>query len=101
MHIHSHHSIENPPERLEVVSKPQIRSKGPAKRDYMSDLGILRYASSVRPIGKAQSRHRRDEPYIYRRPDEHLNIHTNRCEIPPHRRGNAAIGPEMGFCNHF
>jgi hypothetical protein len=30
---------------LEVISKPQIRSKGPAKRDYMSDLNRLMYAS--------------------------------------------------------
>jgi hypothetical protein len=46
---------------LEVVSKPQIRFNGPAKRDYISDLKKLLYASSVRPIGKAQSRQRRDE----------------------------------------
>jgi hypothetical protein len=32
-------------ETLEVVSKSQIRFKGPAKRDYMSDLSILMYAS--------------------------------------------------------
>jgi hypothetical protein len=37
---------------LEVVSKFQIGFKGPAKRDYMSDLRILRHASSVRPYGK-------------------------------------------------
>jgi len=38
--------------RLEVVSKPQIRFKGPAKRDYISDLNKLRYASRRRPIEK-------------------------------------------------
>jgi hypothetical protein len=30
---------------LEVVSKPQIRVKGPAKQDYISDLSTLKYAS--------------------------------------------------------
>jgi hypothetical protein len=30
---------------IEVVSKSQIRFKGPAKRDYMSELKILMYAS--------------------------------------------------------
>jgi hypothetical protein len=39
-------------ELLEVVSQFQIRFKGPAKRDYISDLKKSRYASSVRPIGK-------------------------------------------------
>ena len=39
---------------IDVVSKPQIRLKGPAKRDYIPDLNKLRYASSVRPIEKAQ-----------------------------------------------
>ena len=38
--------------KLEVVSKPYIRFKGPAKRNYISELKRLRYASSVRPIGK-------------------------------------------------
>ncbi|GAG88536.1 unnamed protein product, partial [marine sediment metagenome] len=37
---------------LEVVSKPQIWFKGPAKRDYMSDLNRLMYASRHRPIEK-------------------------------------------------
>jgi hypothetical protein len=46
----------------EVVSKPQIMFEGPAKRDYMSILNRLMDASSVRPIEKAQSRRRRDEP---------------------------------------
>ena len=32
---------------------------------------------------------------IYQRSDEHLNIHTNSCEIPPHRRGNA-VPPQAG-----
>jgi hypothetical protein len=33
-----------------VFSKPQIRFKGPAKRDYISDLKKLMYASRRRPI---------------------------------------------------
>jgi hypothetical protein len=37
---------------IEVVSKPQIRFKGPPKADYISDLKRLRYVSSVRPIEK-------------------------------------------------
>jgi hypothetical protein len=40
---------------LEVVSKPQIRFKGPPKADYMSILNRLMDASSVRPDEKAQS----------------------------------------------
>jgi len=40
---------------LEVVSKPQIRFNCPPKADYMSILIRLMDASSVRPIGKAQS----------------------------------------------
>jgi hypothetical protein len=40
---------------LEVVSKPQIRFKGPPKGDYISDLNKLRYASRRGPIEKAQS----------------------------------------------
>jgi len=38
-----------------VVSKPQIRFKGPPEADYISDLKRLRYASRRRPIVKAQS----------------------------------------------
>ena len=34
---------------------------------------------------------------ILKRIDEFPNIHKTRCEIPPKRRGNAAIGHKMGF----
>jgi hypothetical protein len=37
---------------FEVVSKPQIRFKGPARRDYISDLNRLMYASRRRPDEK-------------------------------------------------
>jgi hypothetical protein len=36
-------------------NKINVCIKGPAKRDYMSDLSILMYASRRRPIEKAQS----------------------------------------------
>ncbi len=57
------------------------------------------YASRRRPIEKAQSRQRRDELCNYRRPDERLNLHIYRCEIPLWR-GNAVpqqAGASGGF----
>ena len=66
---------------LEVVSKPQIRFKGPAKRDYISDLKKFRYASR-RPANLKRSVH----------------ASTRAFQLG---RDNAAIGPEMGFGNHF
>jgi hypothetical protein len=41
---------------LEVVSKLQIMSESPAKRDYISDLNKLRYASRRRPMKKRSIR---------------------------------------------
>jgi len=65
--------MKNP---LEVVSKPQIRFKGPPKADYMSNLNRLMYASSA---GRSR---KRSPPEA----DEHL---SEAC--------NAALGPQMGF----
>jgi hypothetical protein len=93
-----------------VVSKPQIRFKGPAKRDYISDLNKLRYASSVRPIGKVVVLSIHGYVSIYRRsvllPNlknsdanpacgatqplgllSPLNNLSIRCEIPLHKAG--------------
>ena len=50
---------------LEVVSKFQIGFKGPAKRDYMSDLNKLRYASRRQADRESAVRLRRMS--IYRR----------------------------------
>ena len=76
---------------LEVVSKPQIRFKGPAKRDYISDLKKLMYASSA---GRSRKRSIHGYVSIYRRLCCTLTYKI-RCES--RLRGNAAIGPQMGF----
>jgi len=67
---------------IEMVSKSHIGFKGKAS-------------------GRTGKRSIHGYVSIYRRSDEHLNIHSNGCEIPPLRRGNAAIGLKMGFWNHF
>jgi hypothetical protein len=41
------------------------------------------YASRRRPIEKVVVPSIHGYVSIYRRPDEHLNIHKSRCEIPP------------------
>ena len=63
-------------------NKLMCASRAPLKRDYMSNLNRLMYASRRRPIDNVVVLSIHGYVSIYRRPDEHFNVHTNRCEIP-------------------
>ena len=77
---------------LEVVSKPQIRFKGPAKRDYISDLKKLVYASSA---GRSRKRSIHGYVSIYRRPVLHPNLKES--DANPASGATQPLGLRWGF----
>jgi hypothetical protein len=54
--------------------------RAPLKRDYMPNLKKINVCIKTRGGEKAE--HTREYVSILSRPDELLNIHKNRCEIP-------------------
>ena len=78
-----------------MISKSQIRFKGPAKRDYISDLNKLRYASSAGRSGKSLFSAYVQYVSIYRRSVMHVSvIGSMRIQL---RWATQSLGLRWGF----
>jgi len=78
---------------VEVLSKFQIRFKGSAKRDYISNLKKIKVCIKRQADRESAVRLRRMS--IYRRPVLHLNL-KNKMRIP-HSGATQALGLRWGF----